>query len=144
MQSKRNSTTTARILSISSFSLNLLLPLFSFIFIFFLNQSVICLKNNDWIVVMIFSYVKACHTLEDLDLLPKPFVVLCSFASLEFGYSRDIFIRWCINPNNLIIFTDRGNFSRFYFLSSVFIHSSFHYIFCGRWTNFVENSSSSS
>jgi len=55
-----------------------------------------------------FSYVKVCHTLEDLDLLPKPLVVLCSFPSLEFGYSRDLFVRWCINPNNLIIFTDRG------------------------------------
>eukprot|EP00026_Physarum_polycephalum_P004310 Phypoly_transcript_04328.p1 GENE.Phypoly_transcript_04328~~Phypoly_transcript_04328.p1 ORF type:complete len:736 (+),score=97.57 Phypoly_transcript_04328:38-2209(+) len=55
-----------------------------------------------------FKYVNLCHTLEELDNLPKPIVVLASGSSLGPGFARDLFLRWASNPLNLVIFTDRG------------------------------------
>lgn len=71
------------------------------------------------------SYIKICHTLEDLEFLARPLVVLCTFPSLEFGYSRDLFVQWCSNPNNLILFTDRGIFISFHNISKYATHNTY-------------------
>eukprot|EP01018_Ginkgo_biloba_P031556 Gb_40958 [translate_table: standard] len=45
-------------------------------------------------------------------LPPGPKVVLASMASLEEGFSRDIFVEWATDAKNLIIFTERGQLSQ--------------------------------
>lgn len=50
-------------------------------------------------------------TKKELEKLPPgPKVVLASMASLEEGFSRDIFVDWATDAKNLIIFTERGQF----------------------------------
>ncbi|KAI5444324.1 hypothetical protein KIW84_012816 [Lathyrus oleraceus] len=47
----------------------------------------------------------------DLDNAPEgPKVVLASMASLEAGFSHDIFVDWGNNVKNLVLFTERGQF----------------------------------
>ncbi|XP_010550556.1 PREDICTED: cleavage and polyadenylation specificity factor subunit 2 isoform X2 [Tarenaya hassleriana] len=47
----------------------------------------------------------------DLDNTPLgPKVVLASMASLEAGFSHDIFVEWANDPKNLVLFTERGQF----------------------------------
>ncbi|XP_058779173.1 cleavage and polyadenylation specificity factor subunit 2-like isoform X2 [Vicia villosa] len=47
----------------------------------------------------------------DLDNAPEgPKVVLASMASLEAGFSHDIFVDWGNDVNNLVLFTERGQF----------------------------------
>ncbi|EGZ29476.1 hypothetical protein PHYSODRAFT_552782 [Phytophthora sojae] len=52
-----------------------------------------------------FSHIHLVHTLEELDALPSPKVVLATSPSLECGFAKDIFIRWAPDPRNSIIFT---------------------------------------
>ncbi|GLJ14052.1 hypothetical protein SUGI_0224770 [Cryptomeria japonica] len=47
---------------------------------------------------------------EFAELSPGPKVVLASMASLEEGFSRDIFVEWATDTKNLVIFTERGQF----------------------------------
>ncbi|KAL5075902.1 hypothetical protein RYX36_014886 [Vicia faba] len=47
----------------------------------------------------------------DLDNAPEgPKVVLASMASLEVGFSHDIFVDWGNDVKNLVLFTERGQF----------------------------------
>ncbi|CAL1408288.1 unnamed protein product [Linum trigynum] len=47
----------------------------------------------------------------DLDNAPiGPKVVLASMASLEAGFSHDIFVEWASDVRNLVLFTERGQF----------------------------------
>ncbi|PKA58817.1 Cleavage and polyadenylation specificity factor subunit 2 [Apostasia shenzhenica] len=46
--------------------------------------------------------------LEQLPDVPK--VVLASMASLEVGFSHDIFVEWATDARNLVLFTERGQF----------------------------------
>ncbi|KAJ7974176.1 Cleavage and polyadenylation specificity factor subunit 2 [Quillaja saponaria] len=39
-----------------------------------------------------------------------PTVVLASMASLEAGFSHDIFVEWATDPKNRVLFTERGQF----------------------------------
>uniref|UniRef100_M4C192 Cleavage and polyadenylation specificity factor subunit 2 n=1 Tax=Hyaloperonospora arabidopsidis (strain Emoy2) TaxID=559515 RepID=M4C192_HYAAE len=52
-----------------------------------------------------FSHIHLVHTLEELDALPSPKVVLATSPNLECGFAKDIFIRWAPDPRNTIIFT---------------------------------------
>ncbi|KAF1776916.1 Cleavage and polyadenylation specificity factor subunit 2 [Phytophthora cactorum] len=52
-----------------------------------------------------FTHIHLVHTLEELDALPNPKVVLATSPSLECGFAKDIFIRWAPDPRNSIIFT---------------------------------------
>ncbi|KAG2527396.1 hypothetical protein JM18_003648 [Phytophthora kernoviae] len=52
-----------------------------------------------------FTHIHLVHTLEELDALPSPKVVLATSPSLECGFAKDIFIRWAPEPRNSIIFT---------------------------------------
>ncbi|OWM75610.1 cleavage and polyadenylation specificity factor subunit 2 [Punica granatum] len=48
----------------------------------------------------------------ELDNAPAgPKVVLASMASLEAGFSHDIFVEWATDPRNLVLFTERGQFA---------------------------------
>ncbi|XP_044507077.1 cleavage and polyadenylation specificity factor subunit 2 [Mangifera indica] len=47
----------------------------------------------------------------ELDKAPDgPKVVLASMASLEAGFSHDIFVEWASDAKNLVLFTERGQF----------------------------------
>ncbi|KAM1142092.1 hypothetical protein ACFX13_042708 [Malus domestica] len=47
----------------------------------------------------------------ELDDAPDgPKVVLASMASLEAGFSHDIFVEWANDPKNLVLFTERAQF----------------------------------
>eukprot|EP00850_Spirogloea_muscicola_P005295 SM000024S07757 [mRNA] locus=s24:318967:324274:+ [translate_table: standard] len=55
------------------------------------------------------KYLKLCHTREELEALGAgPKVVLASLASLEAGYSRQLFVEWASHPANLVLFTEHG------------------------------------
>ncbi|KAI4311930.1 hypothetical protein MLD38_036794 [Melastoma candidum] len=45
------------------------------------------------------------------NLPPGPKVILASMASLEAGFSHDIFAEWATDPRNLVLFTERGQFA---------------------------------
>ncbi|XP_077241875.1 cleavage and polyadenylation specificity factor 100 [Tasmannia lanceolata] len=48
----------------------------------------------------------------ELDKIPEgPKVVLASMASLEVGFSHDIFVEWATETKNLVFFTERGQFA---------------------------------
>ncbi|KAF5480422.1 hypothetical protein F2P56_001174 [Juglans regia] len=48
----------------------------------------------------------------ELDNAPDgPKVVIASMASLEVGFSHDIFVEWASDTKNLVLFTDRGQFA---------------------------------
>ncbi|XAR53657.1 hypothetical protein NMG60_11022294 [Bertholletia excelsa] len=47
----------------------------------------------------------------ELEKVPEgPKIVLASMASLEAGFSHDIFVEWAADANNLVLFTERGQF----------------------------------
>ncbi|ERM95057.1 cleavage and polyadenylation specificity factor subunit 2 [Amborella trichopoda] len=48
---------------------------------------------------------------KELEKLPEgPKVVLASMASLEEGFSHDIFVEWAVDSKNLVVFTERAQF----------------------------------
>lgn len=48
----------------------------------------------------------------ELEKVPEgPKIVLASMASLEAGFSHDIFAEWATDPKNLVLFTERGQFA---------------------------------
>jgi len=55
----------------------------------------------------LYRFVRLCHSVEELEALPKPLVVLATTASLEWGFARDLFVEWSANPRHAVIFTDR-------------------------------------
>ncbi|KAH9316526.1 hypothetical protein KI387_025153, partial [Taxus chinensis] len=60
-------------------------------------------------ITLIFRHIKVLPTKKELGKLPPgPKVVLASMASLEEGFSREIFVEWATDVKNLIIFTERG------------------------------------
>ncbi|XP_017769181.1 PREDICTED: probable cleavage and polyadenylation specificity factor subunit 2 [Nicrophorus vespilloides] len=54
-----------------------------------------------------FKHLQLCHSLHELSKVPSPKVVLASCADMESGFSRELFLQWCSNPNNSIIITTR-------------------------------------
>lgn len=54
-----------------------------------------------------FKHLQLCHSMAELNLVPGPKVVLASTPDMECGFSRDLFLQWCSNPQNSIIITSR-------------------------------------
>ncbi|KAG9144402.1 hypothetical protein Leryth_017536 [Lithospermum erythrorhizon] len=64
-------------------------------------------RNNAFLLKHITLLVNK----SDLEKVPEgPKVVLASMASLEAGFSHDIFVEWADYPKNLVLFTERGQF----------------------------------
>ena len=62
-----------------------------------------------------FKHLQVCHNMEELARISGPKVVLASMPDMESGYSRELFVQWCGNPNNSVIITSRtspGTLSR--------------------------------
>ncbi|GAA43367.2 cleavage and polyadenylation specificity factor subunit 2, partial [Clonorchis sinensis] len=54
-----------------------------------------------------FRHVQLCHTLEQLDTVPEPKVVLASASDLSCGFARQLFAEWADNDLNTVILTSR-------------------------------------
>ena len=54
-----------------------------------------------------FKCLKLCDSLEDINKLSSPKLVLCSTPDMECGFSRELFTEWCSDEKNLVIFTKR-------------------------------------
>jgi cleavage and polyadenylation specificity factor subunit 2 len=62
-----------------------------------------------------FKHLQLCHSLHELQKVSSPKVVLASSPDMESGFSRELFLQWCSNPNNSVIITTRtspGTLSR--------------------------------
>jgi len=70
-------------------------------------------RNLEWMNLQLdnsdnpfeFNHVTTCATLEELEELSRPRVVLATVPTLECGFSRNLFANWAENPNNVVIFT---------------------------------------
>ncbi|KAI4485105.1 hypothetical protein M0802_012750 [Mischocyttarus mexicanus] len=54
-----------------------------------------------------FKHLQLCHSMAELTQVPSPKVVLASTPDMECGFSRELFLQWCTNPQNSIIITSR-------------------------------------
>ncbi|KER26072.1 hypothetical protein T265_06603 [Opisthorchis viverrini] len=54
-----------------------------------------------------FRHVQLCHTLEQLDTVPEPKVVLASASDLSCGFARQLFAEWADSDLNTVILTSR-------------------------------------
>ncbi|QCD94826.1 cleavage and polyadenylation specificity factor subunit 2 [Vigna unguiculata] len=62
--------------------------------------------------IFLLKYVTLLINKTDLENSPEgPKVVLASMASLEAGFSHDIFVEWANDSKNLMLFTERGQFA---------------------------------
>lgn len=57
--------------------------------------------------LFIFKHVKLCQSLKALEGLPSPMVVLASSISMEMGFARHLFAKWCQDSRNAVILADR-------------------------------------
>ncbi|KAF5190062.1 Cleavage and polyadenylation specificity factor subunit [Thalictrum thalictroides] len=59
----------------------------------------------------LLKHVTPILSKQELENVPGgPKVVLASMASLECGFSHDIFVEWATNKKNLVLFTERGQY----------------------------------
>lgn len=59
-----------------------------------------------------FKHIKLCCSLSELDKITqpnKPKLVLVSLSDLECGYAKSLFLEWCENHKNTIVFTSRSS-----------------------------------
>ncbi|KAE9617372.1 putative KH-domain/beta-lactamase-domain protein, archaea [Lupinus albus] len=62
--------------------------------------------------IFLLKYVTLLTNKTELDNAPDgPKVVIASMASLEAGFSHDIFVEWANDVKNLVLFTERGQFA---------------------------------
>ncbi|KHJ48938.1 cleavage and polyadenylation specificity factor subunit 2 family protein [Trichuris suis] len=55
-----------------------------------------------------FRHMQLCHSLAELTRIRQPKVVLASHMDMESGFSRQLFLEWCIDPRNSVIFPSRS------------------------------------
>jgi cleavage and polyadenylation specificity factor subunit 2 len=59
-----------------------------------------------------FQHIKLCRSLSELNQITTPSknkLVLASTPDLQCGFARQLFVEWCENPKNTIIFTSRSS-----------------------------------
>ncbi len=56
-----------------------------------------------------FKHVKLCSTLDEVYAINGPKLIVTSTPDMEYGFSRELFLRLCGIENNLIIFTMRAS-----------------------------------
>ncbi|CAG9762168.1 unnamed protein product [Ceutorhynchus assimilis] len=54
-----------------------------------------------------FKHLNLCHSLQELNKVPSPKVVLATSPDLEMGFARELFLQWCSNSNNSVIISTR-------------------------------------
>ncbi|CAI5484079.1 unnamed protein product [Closterium sp. Yama58-4] len=55
-----------------------------------------------------FKYIRLCHSVEEVEEVAGPKVVLASLASLEAGFARALFVRWAPDLRNTLLFTSHA------------------------------------
>uniref|UniRef100_A0A914Y4Q4 Cleavage and polyadenylation specificity factor subunit 2 n=1 Tax=Panagrolaimus superbus TaxID=310955 RepID=A0A914Y4Q4_9BILA len=53
--------------------------------------------------------VRCCHSMSELNRVRSPKVVLASGLDMESGFSRELFLDWCIETRNMCIITGRSS-----------------------------------
>lgn len=56
----------------------------------------------------LFKHIKLKHNLKDLEKINQPMVVIATSNTLDSGFSRDLFVKWASNENNLVLLTDKS------------------------------------
>lgn len=56
-----------------------------------------------------FRHLHLCNDMAMLDKVREPKVVLASHAELQSGFARQLFTKWCQNPKNSVILTQRAS-----------------------------------
>eukprot|EP01135_Chromosphaera_perkinsii_P000762 Nk52_evm50s151 gene=Nk52_evmTU50s151 len=54
-----------------------------------------------------FKHIQLCHSVAELDKFPEPKVVMASMQGLDYGFAKDVFLKWAMNSKNLMLFTNR-------------------------------------
>lgn len=57
--------------------------------------------------LFLFKHVKLIQSLSELESFRKPCVVFASSLSMDMGFSRELFIRWCEDSRNCVVLVDR-------------------------------------
>lgn len=52
-----------------------------------------------------FSYLRCCHSINELNAIRSPKVVLTSGLDMEVGFSRELFLDFCTDSKNIVIVT---------------------------------------
>ena len=52
-----------------------------------------------------FKSVRCCHSMNELNRVRSPKVVLASGLDMESGFSRELFLDWCVDTRNMCIVT---------------------------------------
>jgi len=60
--------------------------------------------------VFLLKHISLIISTNDIENNSDPKVVLASMASLEVGFSHDIFAEWATEAKNLVLFTEKGQF----------------------------------
>jgi Cft2 family RNA processing exonuclease len=64
--------------------------------------------ERNCLFLLSISKVHRCHSIEDLQRTPRPWVVLASQADLESGFSRELLAAWAGDANNSVVLVERG------------------------------------
>eukprot|EP00743_Colponemidia_sp_Colp-15_P004992 GILK01005378.1.p1 GENE.GILK01005378.1~~GILK01005378.1.p1 ORF type:complete len:776 (-),score=169.28 GILK01005378.1:97-2331(-) len=56
-----------------------------------------------------FRNIALCHSLEELDRIPGPKVVLTTSPSMDYGFSRELFLRWAEDSKNTVLITSNNS-----------------------------------
>lgn len=80
-------------------------------FLEFMNDSIAKSFEHTRDNAFLLKHVSLLINKSELEKVPEgPKIVLASMASLEAGFSHDIFAEWATDPKNLVLFTERGQF----------------------------------
>lgn len=52
-------------------------------------------------------HLQLCHSINEVQKVPGPKVVLASQPDLDSGFARELFLMWAPNPQNSIILTSK-------------------------------------
>lgn len=55
-----------------------------------------------------FRFLRCCHTLNELNTIRSPKVVLTSGLDMESGFSRELFLEWHADSKNVVIVTGKS------------------------------------
>lgn len=72
-----------------------------------------------------FRNVKLSYDTNEVMRMRAPMVVVCSMNSLEFGFSRKLFVEWSKNPLNAVVSEDKERFRTYSLCSDAKRHSDF-------------------
>ncbi|KAJ3410272.1 cleavage and polyadenylation specificity factor subunit 2 [Chytridiales sp. JEL 0842] len=73
-----------------------------------MGEGIASLLSQDRKAPYDFSYVRLVSTIEEVEKINGPKVVLASMSSLDLGMGRELFLNWAEDPLSTVILPDRG------------------------------------